>query len=100
MNIKEFTDEVQLWNFKTKQFDEVGTTFDWDSHVNDSYHLKEEQQLMQDVVNCGDHHYWATVIDAAGADIILTPGFWRINRLGYVIYKHDGPISDCNEYDL
>lgn len=100
MDIKQFTDEVQLWNFKTNQFDEIGTEFSWDHHVNDNYHLEEQQQLMKDIINCGDHHYWATIIDGPGESLILTPGFWRINRLGYVIYKHDGPIADTNEFDV
>lgn len=100
MNIDLFTNEVQLWNFKTKRFDEVGTEFSYDCHVNDNYHLVEEQQLMKDVVNCGDNHYWATVIDVPGSDLVLTPGFWRINRMGYVIYKADDAISSENEYAI
>lgn len=100
MNIKLFTDEVQLWNFTEKRFDEVGTPYSWDDHCNENYHLEDQQQLMKDVINCGDNHYWATVIDAGGQDVILTPGFYRINRLGYCIYKADEPIPSDHEYDI
>lgn len=100
MNIQNFTDNVQVWNFKTNQFDPIGVTFDYDSHVNQSYHLKEQQDAMMEIVDGNKNNYWATVIVSCEGDILLTPGLWRINRLGYVIYRANRPLDKGIEYTI
>lgn len=100
MNIQHFTENVQVWNFKTNQFDAIGTLFDYDSHVNQSYHLKEQQDLMMAIIEEKKNHYWATVITSCEGETLLTPGFWRINRLGYVIYRANRALNQDQEYSV
>jgi len=80
---------TMFWNWKTKQFDELGTEFCFEDHVNDRYYIQEEQQLIKDVLVCGDNHYLATIIEGDSSDdpFVISPGYHFVNRIGYVVYK-------------
>lgn len=87
-------DEIELWNWKTKRFDEPGTPFEFDNHVNDMYYNKEEVRYINDVINCGDNHFLATVIEGDCSDdpFIFSPGYHFVNRIGYVVYKAEDKL--------
>lgn len=89
------TTDIQFWNWKKRRFDEPHTGFDYTTHVNDSYHKKDQVEYINDTILCGNGHYLATIVDGDSSNnpLIFSPGNHIVNRQGYVVYKADAPLE-------
>jgi hypothetical protein len=93
MDYKQFMEEADL--IPPKKLDEESKSL-W-PYLWDEYEKKSYQKRMQDLVEEGNKIY--TLVDEEGESHILE-GFWRVNRMGYLISSVDVPIGEFSSVEV